>query len=191
MRSRGVGVLVALCCSLLLVTTPAAAVARSPAVAPGVSERTASAPGAIQSPPTPIQPAPGAIQSPSGTIQPSTPVAQPDDSNACFPDSGYRFTIGTLGPQIEMVVHLSLLTNLGAPGTLGVELSGSIDEGEPLIDLKTGAVFHGVTDVGRFLDNPFGVFSIAYDYTFRLPFAGIDYQSDEAPISGPVGESRC
>ena len=177
MRSRGVGVLVALCCSLLLVTTPAAAVARSPAVAPGVSERTASAPSAIQ-------PAPGATQS-------STPAYQPDDSDACFPDSGYRFTIGTLGPQIEMVVHLSLLTNLGAPGTLGVELSGAIDQGEPLIDLKTGAVFHGVTDVGRFLDNPFGVFSIAYDYSFQLPFAGIDYQSDEAPISGPVGESRC
>jgi hypothetical protein len=184
MRSRGVGVLVALCCSLLLVTTPAAAVARSPAVAPGVSERTASAPGAIQSPPSPIQPAPGATQS-------STPAYQTTGSDACFPDSGYRFTIGTLGPQIEMVVHLSLLTNLGAPGTLGVELSGAIDEGEPLIDLKTGAVFHGVTDVGRFLDNPFGVFSIAYDYTFQLPFAGIDYQSDEAPISGPVGESRC
>ncbi|ERH01522.1 MAG: hypothetical protein J07HN6_01076 [Halonotius sp. J07HN6] len=177
MRSRGVSVLVALCCGLLLVTMPAAAIARSPAVATGASESTASAPGVIQS-------APGSIQS-------STPAYQTAGSDACFPDSGYRFTIGTLGPQIEMVVHLSLLTNLGAPGTLGVELSGSIDEGDPLIDLKTGAVFHGVTDVGRFLDNPFGVFSIAYDYTFQLPFAGIDYQSDEAPISGPVGESRC
>ncbi len=170
MRSRGVSVLVALCCSLLLVTMPAAAIAPSSATAPGVGEITASSPAPIQSP---------------------TPAYQADGGNACFPDSGYRFTIGTLGPQIEMVVHLSLLTNLGAPGTLGVELAGSIDEGNPLIDLRTGAVFHGVTDVGRFLNNPFGVFSIAYDYTFQLPFAGIDYQSDEAPVSGPVGESRC
>lgn len=171
MGSQRASVLAALCCSLLLVTTPAAALARPSTVPPS--------------------PTGGAASSSPHAIQSSTPAYQTDSSGACFPDSGYRFTIGTLGPQIEMVVHLSLLTNLGAPGTLGVELSGSIDEGEPLIDLKTGAVFHGVTDVARFLDNPFAVFSIAYDYTFQLPFAGIDYQSDEAPISGPVGESRC
>lgn len=158
MGSQGASVFAALCCSLLLLTTPAAALAQ-----------------------------PDAAGSPAG----ASPAYQPDGSDACFPDSGSEFTIGTLGPQIEMVVHLSLLTNLGAPGTLGVELSGAIDEGDPLIDLKTGAVFHGVTDVERFLANPFGVFSIAFDYTFQLPFAGIDYRSDEAPVSGPIGEARC
>ena len=121
------------------------------------------------------------------------PTHQPAqlDGVECFPDSGYNFTIGTFGPQIEMVLHLSLLTNLGAPGTLGVELAGTADGTEPMIELRTGAVFHGVTDVEAFLNDPFGVFSIAFEYRFQLPLAGIDYETTDAPISGPVSESRC
>ncbi|TQQ83408.1 hypothetical protein EGH24_01030 [Halonotius terrestris] len=181
MVSQGTGLLAALCCSLLLMTVPAAAVANAPAAAAGSSSPTAgSSPAAIS--------APSAIGAASGG---HAPLYQTDGSVACFPDSGYDFTIGTLGPRIDMVVHLSLLTNLGAPGTFGVELAGSADEAEPLIELRTGAVFHGVDDTGAFLENPFSVFSIAFEYRFQLPIVGIDYETTEAPISGPVGESRC
>ena len=125
-----------------------------------------------------------------------TPL-QPSDAtgdNACFPAGGYNFTIGTLGPQIEMVVHLSLLTNLGAPGTLGIELAGATAENAPpMIELRTGVVFRGVTNVERFLSDPFGLFAIAYEYRFTLPLggSGVDYQSDEPPLSGPVGTADC
>ena len=128
--------------------------------------------------------------------EPTIPLQQTDtpDSNACFPEGGYNFTIGTLGPQIEMVVHLSLLTNLGGPGTLGIELAGTTAENvPPMIELRTGVVFRGVTDVDRFLSDPFGLFAIAYEYRFNLPLggSGVDYESDEPPISGPVGDADC
>ena len=168
MVSQGGGAVVAVCCALLLVTGPAAAVGAAP-----------STPHSLQVP----SHQPAQLDSPA--------PAQVDSGVDCFPDSGYNFTIGTFGPQIEMVLHLSLLTNLGAPGTLGVELAGTADGREPLIELRTGAVFHGVTDVEAFLNDPFGVFSIAFEYRFQLPLAGIDYETTDAPISGPVSESRC
>ena len=116
------------------------------------------------------------------------------DRTTCFPEGGYNFTIGTLGPQIEMVVHLSLLTNLGGPGTLGIELAGTTAENTPpMIELRTGVVFGGVTDVDRFLSDPFGLFAIAYEYRFNLPLGGssVAYESDEPPVSGPVGDADC
>ncbi|TQQ82163.1 DUF7332 family protein [Halonotius roseus] len=156
--------------SLLLVTSPAAAVGGA-----AVDDSRA----ATTAPDNPLV----ALQ------QSDTP-----DSNACFPAGGYNFTIGTLGPQIEMVVHLSLLTNLGGPGTLGVELAGTTAENvPPMIELRTGVVFRGVTDVDRFLSDPFGLFAIAYEYRFNLPLgdSSVDYESDEPPISGPVGDADC
>jgi len=165
--------------SLLLVATPAATVAGAAA---DDSQATAISP---DSQATVISP-----------DDPPVPLQQSDghDSNACFPEDGYNFTIGTLGPQIEMVVHLSLLTNLGGPGTLGIELAGTTAEDvPPMIELRTGVVFRGVTDVERFLNDPFGLFAIAYEYRFNLPLggSGVDYESDEPPISGPVGDADC
>lgn len=161
------GVVAVVCC-LLLFALPVGAVVGQPA---GDSEAAAG------------------VDTPTDAVGPTAATAP----IACFPPSGYGFTIGTLGPQIDMIVHLSLLTNLGGPGTLGIELAGAVDDTEPIIELRTGAVFHGVTDVNSFLANPFGLFSIAYEYRFQLPMFenGIDYETTEPPISGPVGESRC
>ena len=159
--------------SLLLATSPVAAVGAAGAgdvdTAPSISP-------VSESPPVPLQ------------------GSDTDERNGCFSAEGYNFTIGTLGPQIEMVVHLSLLTNLGGPGTLGVELAGTTAENvPPIIELRTGVVFRGVTDVDRFLNDPFGLFAIAYEYRFTLPLggSGVDYESDEPPISGPVGDADC
>ncbi|MFD1640757.1 DUF7332 family protein [Halohasta litorea] len=112
--------------------------------------------------------------------------------NACFPGEGYEFTIGTEGPEIRMVLHLSLLTNLGGPGAIGIELAGSID-GPPIIELKTGVVFTGIESATEFLNDPFGPFSIAFDYQFELPMfgPGYDYEDTDAPIDGPVGNASC
>lgn len=180
-------------CCLLLLTLPVGAVADNavasePAVSDAEStpQTTSATPQATtETTTTTTQATPQGATTPQATTA-TTPVA-------CFPPSGYGFTIGTLGPQIDMIVHLSLLTNLGGPGTLGIELAGAVDDTEPIIELRTGAVFHGVTDVESFLSNPFGLFSIAYEYRFQLPMFenGIDYETTEPPISGPVGESRC
>jgi len=160
--------------SLLLATTPVAAVGGT-----GI--------GAIDG---------GDSTAAISTSTPTTPLQQSDavGDNACFPAGGYNFTIGTLGPQIEMVVHLSLLTNLGGPGTIGIELAGTTAEDTPpMIELRTGVIFRGVTDVDRFLGDPFGLFAVAYEYRFNLPLggSGVDYQSDEPPLSGPVGDADC
>jgi len=159
--------------SLLLATSPAAAVG---ATGGGGVDNTPSISPASEHSIAPLQ------------------ASDSGEGNSCFPEGGYNFTIGTLGPQIEMVVHLSLLTNLGGPGTLGVELAGTTAENvPPMIELRTGVVFRGVTDVDRFLSDPFGLFAIAYEYRFNLPLggSGVAYESDEPPISGPVGDADC
>lgn len=168
--------LLAVMVSLLLATSPVAAVGSA-----GVGEI-----GEVDAAPA-VDPSPAI---------PTVPLQQSDGvgDNSCFPAGGYNFTIGSLGPQIEMVVHLSLLTNLGGPGTLGIELAGTTAEGvPPMIELRTGVVFRGVTDVDRFLSDPFGLFAIAYEYRFNLPLggSGVDYESDEPPITGPVGDADC
>ncbi|WP_253736278.1 DUF7332 family protein [Halohasta salina] len=133
--------------------------------------------------------APVATAAPS----PTGPAAGGDSANGCFPSEGYEFTIGTQGPQIGMVLHLSLLTNLGGPGAVGIELSGSID-GPPIIELKTGVAFDGIESVGAFLNDPFAAFSIIYDYRFELPMLGsgsLDHEESEPPISGPINTTGC
>jgi len=139
---------------------------------------------------TPIAAVVGA-QTADATANGSTGGPTPG-GNACFPGEGYEFTIGTAGPEIKMVLHLSLLTNLGGPGAIGIELAGSID-GPPIIELKTGVVFEGIESVTEFLNDPFGPFSIAFDYQFELPMFGpsYDYEDTDAPIDGPVGNASC
>jgi len=168
--------LLAVVVSLLLATTPVAAVGGTGVGEIGAGDSTAAISVSADSPASPLQ------------------QSDASGDNACFPAGGYNFTIGTLGPQIEMVVHLSLLTNLGGPGTIGIELAGTTAEDvAPMIELRTGVVFRGVTDVERFLSDPFGLFAIAYEYRFTLPLggSGVDYQSDEPPLSGPVGDADC
>lgn len=126
------------------------------------------------------------------TASPNTTNGTAGGVDRCFVDDGHEFTIGTQGPEIRMVVHLSLLTNLGGPGALGVELSGSIG-GPPIIELKTGVIFDGFESVTAFLNDPFGPFSIAYDYQFQLPMFGgdVDFNETGVPIDGPVGDASC
>lgn len=130
----------------------------------------------------------GMMQSNSSTESTETV----ETAHACFPDDGFEFTIGNQGPEIGMTLHLSLLTNLGSPGVFGVELTGSIG-GPPIIELRTGVVFAGIDSVSAFLNNPFGPFSIAFEYVFELPMFGEEfaYEDTESPIDGPVGEASC
>ena len=164
-------VLAVVCCCLLLATPFA------PVVAGAAQQPNSTANGSTANSTTPNN----SSESPtSGT------------ADRCFTEEGYEFTIGTQGPEIRMVLHLSLLTNLGGPGAIGVELSGSID-GPPIIELKTGVVFEGIDDLTEFLNDPFGAFSIAFDYQFSLPVFGGDYSynDSEVPIQGPIGDADC
>jgi len=137
----------------------------------------------------------GAAQAQTGppTAQTTGGGQEEGSVDRCFPGEGYEFVIGTQGPRIEMTIHLSLLTNLGGPGGVGVELAGSID-GPPIIELKTGVAFDGIESVGAFLNDPFGAFSIVYDYRFELPMLGsgsVDHAESEPPISGPINTTGC
>lgn len=146
---------------------------------------------------TPVTAALGAttVGQTAGTTTPAQtaePGAESDAQNVCFPDDGYAFSIGTEGPQIDVVIHLSLLTNLGGPGTLGVELAGTTGQ-QPIVELRTGVVFNGIDDLGAFLNDPFSAFSIAYEYAFRLPMFGdgFAYDDTEVPIDGLVDDADC
>lgn len=128
----------------------------------------------------------------TNTTNGSTTGTAAETVDRCFIEEGAEFTIGTQGPEIKMVLHHSLFTNLGGAGALGVELSGSIG-GPPIIELKTGVIFAGIDSVTEFLNNPFGAFSIAFDYQFELPMfgSGFNYNETNAPIDGPLGDSTC
>lgn len=115
---------------------------------------------------------------------------------ACFPGDGYELTIGSEGPQIDAIVHYSLLTNLGAPGSVGIEMAGTTGS-QYIITLRTGVLFEGVGDAQSFVTDPVSQFSVAFEFDFSLPmFAGVtggdfDYNSDEAPIDRPIGDAVC
>ena len=134
----------------------------------------------------------GATQTNASTAEAPDSDESTETANACFPDDGFEFTIGNQGPEINMVLHLSLLTNLGGPGTFGVELTGSIG-GPPIIELRTGVVFSGIDSVSTFLNDPFGPFSIAFEYVFELPMFGeeFSYEETESPVDGPVDDATC
>ena len=133
----------------------------------------------------------GGAQSPASAST-TAPTESTQTAAGCFPDDGFEFTIGTQGPEIGMILHMSLLTNLGGPGAFGVELTGSIG-GPPIIELRTGVIFEGIDNVSEFLTNPFEPFSIAFEYVFELPMFGGEfaYEEGDAPIDGPVGDADC
>ncbi|WP_122090636.1 DUF7332 family protein [Halalkalicoccus subterraneus] len=116
-------------------------------------------------------------------------VSEPADR--CFPDSGYEFSVGN-ETRVDLTLHLSLLTNLGDPGGLGVELLGSTTDTD-IVSLRTGVLFDGVESAGGFLSNPFESFSVVFEYALQLPMLGEDvrYESDDAPVSGPIGTAGC
>jgi len=136
----------------------------------------------------------GATQSNSSTVDEGNNGTESGSGTVdrCFSDDGYEFTIGTQGPEIKMVLYMSLLTNPGGSGAFGIELTGSID-GPPIIELRTGVVSDGIESVTGFLNNPFGPFGIVFDYRFELPMFGdgFSHEESEPPIDGPVDGTDC
>ncbi|WP_449267270.1 DUF7332 family protein [Halalkaliarchaeum desulfuricum] len=116
--------------------------------------------------------------------------------SGCFAGEGRAFSIGTEGPRIAMRLHLSVLTDLGEPGSFGVELAGSTGQFD-VVHLVAGVQFAGVEDADRFLRDPFQAFDLVYTYELRLPMLadtpGVDpvHTEDEPPVDGPVGVADC
>ncbi|NUE02193.1 hypothetical protein HUB97_06790 [Halorubraceae archaeon YAN] len=120
-----------------------------------------------------------------------------EELGQCFPGDGYSITIGSQGPQIDSIVHFSLLTNLGAPGSMGIEMAGTTGD-EYIILLRTGVLFEGVGEPTAFLADPMAHFSVAFEFDFSLPmFDGMtdggdfSYSGDGAPIDAPIGDAVC
>lgn len=127
--------------------------------------------------------------------EPHVAEVEPPDSG-CFAGDGRTFSIGTQGPQIGMRLHLSALTDLGNPGSVGVELAGSTGEYE-VVHLVAGVEFRGVENRDGFLANPFEAFALVYSSELRLPMfadaGSVDpvHTEDEPPVEGPVGVADC
>jgi hypothetical protein len=153
---------------------------------------------------------------PVTAVTTATATAGPDAGESrCFPPDGTEFVIGTEGPQIRLVVHLSLLsavadgegtnatsetvTDAGnataPPGALGIEATATTGEAR-VVALRSGVVFEGVADATRFVTDPLEPFAFAFDYRFTIPAfegtaADADYRAADAPVEGPVEEAAC
>lgn len=149
---------------------------------------------------------PAAAATGAGTSSPDT----------CFPPDGTEFVVGTEGPQIRFVLHLSLLpaiiegddrthvstTNASpangttpAAGAFGIEAVATTGTDE-IVSLQSGVLFEGVENATAFLSNPFAPFAFVFDYRLTIPafegtIADADYRESDVPVSGPVEEAAC
>ncbi|GGM68010.1 hypothetical protein J2752_002134 [Halarchaeum rubridurum] len=137
----------------------------------------------------------GALAQPTGT-----PAAtdRPGGANqVCFDEPGHELGMGneSRGVTIDGVVHTSLFEHLMTRGGVGVEMYGKLN-GSTILALRTGVVFDGVQNPGRFVSNPFDSFAVVYDYRFQFPMfsalTGNDFghSSSDAGIEG-VEEAEC
>lgn len=138
-------------------------------------------------------PGASAVALPEGSPDaPAATAAATAAGGACFPGEGSRFTIGTEGPQILLVVHTSLFSNLTEPGAVGIEAVGTA-VGYEIVTLRTGVRFDG----GSVLGDPFSAFAVAFYYRFQLPMLAVatgsdfSYEQDGLPFTGPVREADC
>lgn len=143
-------------------------------------------------------PSPAVATAPAADSSPAVAALSPPVASvngACFPGDGYRFDIGTEGPRVVAVLHLSILTDPLNPGAFGVELSGTALD-QSIVSLQAGVRYDGVDGPGQLFADPFAPFAYVFDYRMRLPmFASADvgpteYES-EKPFSGPVERAEC
>lgn len=146
----------------------------------------------------------------------TTGVNDEPHGDRCFPSDGTEFVVGTEGPQIRFVLHLSLLpavidsedptngsttnTSLAngttrAVGALGIEAVATTETDE-IVSLQTGVLFEGIDDATTFLANPFSPFAFVFDYRLTIPafegtIADPDYETSDVPVEGPVEEAAC
>jgi hypothetical protein len=153
--------------------------------------------------------------SPAAAVTTATPAPSDRSAVGCFPADGTEFVVGTEGPQIRFVLHLSLLpavvegtptnvsaTNASLPGgtstvlgAFGIEAVASTGTDE-VVSLQSGVLFEGVENATAFLSDPFGPFALVFDYRLTIPafegtMADSDYRAGDVPVDGPVEEAAC
>jgi hypothetical protein len=158
----------------------------------------------------------------SGTAGPAAATALRTDApgaDRCFPPDGWEFVVGTEGPQIRLVLHLSLLpavvegadgdptnvtstntsradgTDTAAAGAFGIEAVATTGAAR-VVSLQSGVLFAGVEDASAFLADPFAPFAFVFDYRLTIPAfegttADADYHTGDVPVEGPVEEAAC
>jgi hypothetical protein len=148
----------------------------------------------------------------AGSAAATTAEADAAHADRCFPSDGTEFVVGTEGPQIRFVVHLSLLSAVvqgesvsvtatetgsapAAAGALGFEAVATTETAQ-VVSLRTGVLFEGSEDAATFLSDPFSPFTLAFDYRLTIPafegtMADADYRASDVPVEGPVEEAAC
>jgi hypothetical protein len=80
-------------------------------------------------------------------------------------------------------------------GAFGIEAEATTGTAR-VVSLRTGVLFAGVDDPGRFVADPFEPFAFAFDYRLTIPAfentsADGDYRASDVPVEGPVEEAAC
>lgn len=112
----------------------------------------------------------------------------------CFAGDGYPISIGETGATIDVIVHLSVLTDPVAGNEFGIEAAGALD-GEPIVTLAAGVRLTVRQAVADGID-PFAAFDVLYAYKLDLPMFGgeigdSEYEADGPPIRSGAGTVAC
>ncbi|WP_435073175.1 DUF7332 family protein [Halorubrum sp. HHNYT27] len=128
-----------------------------------------------------------------------TPVAQTEEDAAtpptrCFAGDGYPISIGETGATIDIVVHLSVLTDPVAGNEFGIEAAGALGD-DRIVTLAAGVRLTAREAISDGVD-PFAAFSVLYVYELNLPMfdgaiADSEYDDDGSPIQSGAGTVAC
>jgi hypothetical protein len=125
------------------------------------------------------------------------PSADGDDvtpPTRCFAGDGYPISIGETGATIDVIIHLSMLTDPVAGNEFGIEAAGALAD-EPIVTLAAG-VRLTVREAVRDGIDPFAAFEVLYAYELDLPmFDGAigdsEYDDETAPIESGARTVAC
>ncbi|MFB6149012.1 MAG: hypothetical protein ABEJ48_05045 [Halobacteriales archaeon] len=84
-------------------------------------------------------------------------------------NSTYRIAIGNGSARMVVLLDLSLFTHPIQGGTLAFASIGRLS-GTPIINVRLGLNYAGITNIGSFLSNPLDGFSITGHTKLRFPF---------------------
>jgi hypothetical protein len=126
-------------------------------------------------------------------------VAQTDGAAAspptrCFAGDGYPISIGETGATIDVVVHLSVLTDPAAGNEFGIEAVGALGD-DRIVTLAAGVRLTAREAIANGID-PFAAFTVLYAYELDLPMFGgaigdAEYDDEGSPIESSAGTVAC
>ena len=131
---------------------------------------------------------------PSGAAVAQTDGDAVSPPTRCFAGDGHPISIGETGATIDVVVHLSVLTDPVAGNEFGVEAVGALGD-EPIVTLAAGVRLTAREAIANGI-NPFAAFTVLYAYELDLPMFGgaigdAEYDDGGSPIESGASTVAC